>query len=207
LLTPSLSLNSNQAFARSYAAVKNRKGMKLIIVAALAVLILSGLAAASCHNSTGACRKSHYVCANEELIPHAKRCDGVEDCADGTDEYLCDQPGNKPITDMSVAERQAVTEVSCVKCTCSSGSITVANGAATWWNIATKAPRDMALLTGANTYQNRPCNPAGAATGSITLNVYKKKTTKGCRGWICCFRQASCNSCTVGGSASRCYVS
>ncbi|WP_394758379.1 LDL receptor domain-containing protein, partial [Flavobacterium sp.] len=38
----------------------------------------------SCHNATGSCQPHGFVCANEEVIPHAKRCDDIEDCADGT---------------------------------------------------------------------------------------------------------------------------
>jgi hypothetical protein len=177
--------------------------MKLLLIAAIAVLAVTQLAAAACHNATGTCTKDHFVCASEELVPHAKRCDGVEDCADGTDEYLCDQ-APKPIVDMTVAERNAVTEVACVKCTCRRGTITVASTNAVWFAIALRAPRGFTMMTDAPLQQNRPCNPAGTATTSIRLEVFKKQN-KGCRGWVCCVRQDACTVCTVGSPGTHCY--
>ena len=134
---------------------------------------------------------------NEELVAHSRRCDGVEDCADGTDEYMCDAAHfhhSKPVTDMTVAERTALTEVSCIKCTCSKGQISIASANAAWSKIALVAPRDRTMLTNAPGKQNKPCNPAG--TTNILLNVYKKQN-KGCRGWVCCFRQEWCSVCTL----------
>ena len=177
--------------------------MKFLLIAALALLVVSQLAAAACHNYTGTCTETAYVCANEEAIPHHKRCDGVEDCADGTDEYMCDQAPDKPLHDMSVAERNAITEVACIKCTCIKGTINVLKtGTAAWWLTAVTAPRDVTMMTDAPAQQNKPCSAAG--TSAITLNVYKKQN-KGCRGWICCFRQQQCNTCTVGTPATHCY--
>jgi len=179
-------------------------------LAILALLVLStvmvsadgsvAIAAAvpSCHNATGSCTKTHFVCANEELIAHSRRCDGVEDCADGTDEYMCDSTHfhhSKPVTDMTVAERTALTEVSCIKCTCSKGQITIGIANTAWFRIALVAPRDRTMLTNAPSKQNKPCNPASVQT--IVLNVYKKQN-KGCRGWVCCFRQEWCSACNSG---------
>jgi len=177
--------------------------MKLLLIAALAVLVASQLAAAACHNATGSCTKEHFVCANEEFVPHAKRCDGVEDCADGTDEYLCDQ-STVPLFERTVAERQAVIEVSCVKCTCFKGTIQVSTASTGyWWKIALAAPRGFTMMTDAPNYQNKPCNPT--TTTIIKLDVYKKQN-KGCRGWVCCFRQESCVTCsTTGTTATHCY--
>jgi hypothetical protein len=153
----------------------------------------------SCHNATGSCTETHFVCANEEMIPHSRRCDGVEDCADGTDEYMCDSEhfhADKPITDMTVAERTALTEVSCIKCTCLKGTITITTSStAAWRAIAFNSPRDKTLLTRAPSVQNKPCNSVW--TDTLTLNVYKKQN-KGCRGWVCCFRQEYCNVCNSG---------
>ena len=192
--------------------------MKTLLAATLAILALLvlntvmvsaagsvALATPGCHNATGSCTKTHFVCANEELIAHSRRCDGVEDCADGTDEYMCDAAHfhhSKPVTDMTVAERTALTEVSCIKCTCSKGQISIASTNTAWFKIALVAPRDRTLLTNAPSKQNKPCNPAG--TTNILLNVYKKQN-KGCRGWVCCFRQEWCSVCTSGTPQTNCW--
>ena len=172
----------------------------------LAVTSSSEVSASSftCHNATGSCTKTHFVCANEEVIPHSKRCDGVEDCADGTDEYMCEHEHlrNKALSDLTVSQRTAQTEVACIECTCLKGTITVASGNAAWWNIATTAPRDKTMLTSTPHKQNRPCNPA--ATAEIVLNVYKKQN-KGCRGFVCCFRQEECKSCNSYLKADNCW--
>ena len=184
--------------------------MKLVLLAALAVLVASQLVSAACHNATGSCTEQHFVCANEELIGHHKRCDGVEDCADGTDEYLCDQRADKAVFDLKESERNAVVEASCIYCTCWKSLITVTTASVPWWKIAVTAPRDVTLMTdfAASPVFNRACNPTCAT--SITLNVYKKKN-KGCRGWICCFRQQACTVCNTGAgcltatTAKHCY--
>jgi len=170
--------------------------MKLLLTIALAVLVASQLVSASCHNATGSCTKTHFVCANEESVAHHKRCNGVEDCADGTDEYLCDQAPT-PLMSLAPAERNAIMEVSCIKCTCKKGTLTINQVPAAWWQIALKAPRDFTMMTDDNTHSNTPCNTAKSA--QILLNVYKKQN-KGCRGWVCCFRQQQCSSCTGGGT-------
>jgi len=136
------------------------------------------------------------------MIPHAKRCDGVEDCADGTDEYMCDQ-ASTPLWDLSVAERTAITEVSCIKCTCYKGQVMINNGQGSWWKAALAAPRDFTMMTNSVNFQNKACNPAQVTT--IQVNVYKKQN-KGCRGWVCCLRQQACVVCSgAGNTASHCY--
>ena len=188
--------------------MSNKVIFALLAVAAVVLVFASNGAEAAevstCHNSTGSCNKNHFVCANEELVPHAKRCDGVEDCADGTDEYMCDQHPNKPLVDMSVAERTAVTEGGCVFCTCYKGQITVTSSStAAWWAMAKTAPRDRTMMTDAPLYGNRACRESTVT--SILLNVYKKQN-KGCRGWVCCFRQERCNACSPSGTiASHCW--
>lgn len=173
--------------------------MKVLIVSAVAVLAVSQLASAACHNATGSCTKTHFACANDELIPHAKRCDGVEDCADGTDEYLCQAPSNPK----SMSERMAAAEASCIKCTCFKTAITIPSTNTAWFAIAKVAPRDKTMLTDAPAVQNKACNPTN--TGSIKLNVYKKQN-KGCRGWVCCLRQEQCVTCPGGGTvANHCW--
>jgi hypothetical protein len=187
--------------------------MKLIVAAALLLAVCATMMTATaeaadvntpaCHNSTGSCRKHHFVCANEELVPHAKRCDGVEDCADGTDEYMCDQRADTPFHERTVAERDAIIETSCIFCTCPRGSITVLqSGDPAWWRIATTAPRDLRLMTYAVTLGNPACHPT--RTSQIQLNVYKKQN-KGCRGWVCCFRQQNCVACGTGLPTRNCW--
>ncbi len=169
------------------------------------VIFLSVPVAASekCHNSTGSCFSHGFVCANEEIIPFSKRCDGIEDCADGSDEYICDQTST-PFFERKYSERIAMIEASCIKCTCYKGSITISTTNAPWFNIAITSPRDMTMMTDAPSYGNKPCNPATGATTSIQLNVYKKQN-KACRGWVCCFRQEKCTSCGTGTPSSHCY--
>jgi hypothetical protein len=175
--------------------------MSLIIATALLVAAPAAVAA-SCHNATGSCAKNHFVCANEEMVPHAKRCDGVEDCADGTDEFMCDQ-SSKPLAELAIAERNAITEASCVFCTCKKGTIIVPSTNVPWFKIALTAPRDAIMMTNAPGQNNKPCNPASVSV--IKLNVYKKQN-KGCRGWVCCFRQEECSTCSAGGSpGTHCY--
>lgn len=175
--------------------------MKYILLISI-IALLSASCVYSCHNFTGSClHNGFFMCANEEMIPHSKRCDNIEDCADGTDEYMCDfKP--KPISEMTTAERVATTEVACIKCTCQKGTITIDSTNTVWFSIAMKAPRSFTMMTDAPTYQNKPCNPA--TTTSIKLNVYKKQN-KGCRGWVCCFRQEQCVSCSSGTTATHCY--
>ena len=167
---------------------------KVLLVAALLALAVSQLASAACHNATGSCTQDSFVCANGEAIAHSKRCDGVEDCADGTDEYLCDQSA-KPFDQLTVAERTAITEVACIKCTCLKGTVVVSAGA--WLQIGLKAPRGWTLMTDspATPVFNKACHPT--QTTQVTLEVYKKQN-KGCRGWVCCFRQKSCDTCSGG---------
>jgi hypothetical protein len=179
----------------------------LFLLFTITILSLSGYALGEqnsvCHNATGTCYSHGFVCANEEVISHNMRCNGVEDCADGTDEYMCDQ-SSTPIHALKPNERFAQIEVSCIKCTCLKGSITIASSNTAWFKIALTSPRDFTMMTDAPSYGNKPCNSATGATTSIQLNVYKKQN-KGCRGWVCCFRQERCVSCGTGSPASHCY--
>ena len=177
--------------------------MKVLIVFAIALLVVAQLASAACHNATGSCTATAFVCANDEVIPHSQRCDGVEHCADGTDEYMCDQAPT-PLFELAPSERNAITEVSCVKCMCFKGTITIANGATPWAKIARDAPRDRQMMTDAPSKGNPPCHPSTSNTASIVLNVYKKQN-KGCRGWVCCFRQQSCTCAGSFTSAFHCW--
>lgn len=173
-----------------------------IIIVSLSIMIFGFVSSQStptsttvnlCNNSTGSCTETHFVCANDEMIPHFRRCDGIEDCSDGTDEYLCRAS--------KFEDRMAEIETSCIKCTCYKGSITITTStSAAWRTIAFNSPRDTTLLTNAPTYGNKPCHPQW--TDTLTLNVYKKQN-KGCRGWVCCFRQEYCQACNSGKLPTR----
>jgi hypothetical protein len=177
------------------------------IILCITILTMSefvfGNSFSSCHNATGTCLDRGFVCANEEIVIHSKRCDGIEDCADGTDEYMCDG-STVPIQSMTPVVRIATTEGSCIKCTCLVGSITIASANTEWFKIALLSPRDFTMMTDAPAYGNKPCNSVTGATTSIKLNVYKKQN-KGCRGWVCCFRQERCVSCGTGSPSTHCY--
>lgn len=152
----------------------------------------------ACHNSTGSCTTNSFICASGEEVPHSMRCNDVEDCADGTDEYMC---SHSPTTFQS---RLADIEASCIKCTCYKGMITIPSTNTAWFTIAMNAPRDFNMMTDAPAENNKPCSPT--FTTSIELNVYKKKN-KGCRGWVCCLRQTSCSVCSGGKTtALHCYA-
>lgn len=174
----------------------------IVAVIATQTVSASSVAVAGCHNATGSCTPAAFICANEEAIPHAKRCDGVEDCADGTDEYMCDQAPT-PLHDLSVQKRTAITEVACIQCTCWKGTILIPSTNIPWFRTAVNAPRDNKMMTDAPQagVLNRPCHPTN--TNSILLNVYKKQN-KGCRGWVCCFRQETCN-CGTSTTARHCW--
>lgn len=65
--------------------------MRALVIAVIAVALCAAsanAAAAKCHNITGTCFEHGFQCANDEIVPHSKRCNGVEDCADGTDEFI-----------------------------------------------------------------------------------------------------------------------
>lgn len=181
------------------------------IVAFVALLgfsatLASAASAKGCHNITGTCFEHGFQCANEELVPHAKRCDGVEDCADGTDEFMCNHDDPTPLAERSDAERHAVQQASCVKCTCPITVLTITSSNA-WFPYAKKAPTDfIGLMTGTGAYAGLPCQPN--CVTSLLMGFYKKY--KVCRGWLCCARQRQCLGCSstlpcTGLTANRCY--
>ena len=151
---------------------------------------------ASCHNVTGTCLHHGFVCANEEVVHHGKRCDGIEDCADGTDEFMCDHPLRSALHERSEEQRHAFEQASCVKCNCAVNKMTITQSNP-WHKFAILAPVDfVGLATGAPTaYGGRQCNPK--CVSSIQMTFYKK--TGVCRGWLCCARQNQCITCNSGG--------
>jgi len=167
-----------------------------------------GADAAVCHNITGTCLPHGFVCANEEVVPHSQRCNGVEDCADGTDEFMCDQKDHRPLHERSAEERHAVQQASCIKCTCAVAVLSIVSGSA-WFNAAVASPTDfLGLMTGTGAYKGLPCS--AACIFKILMGFYKK--TSICRGWLCCARQRECSQCVGTGGctgktpANRCYA-
>jgi len=179
----------------------------------IALLSVSASAAAAsgnngCHNITGTCFDHGFQCANDEIVPHSKRCNGVEDCADGTDEFMCTHDDPTPLAERSPAERHAAMQATCVKCTCSVATLTITS-ASGWFTYAKQAPTDfIGLMTGTGAYKGLPCNTN--CVTSILVGFYKKY--KVCRGWLCCARQRECLACqtttpctTAATSSTRCY--
>jgi hypothetical protein len=179
--------------------------MRALLIAAfvLAALAPSVMAAGKgCHNITGTCLDHGFVCANEEVIPHAQRCNGVEDCADGTDEFMCQHEDDSPLHLRAPEARHAAEQASCIACTCTAAVLQIQWGSA-WWQYAVKAPTDfIGLMTGTDAYRGRPCSPT--CTWKLTVAFYKK--TGVCRGWVCCMRQRWCDACFNTNPAAACVA-
>ena len=160
-------------------------------------------AAKACHNITGTCLPQGFVCANEEVIPHSQRCNGVEECADGTDEFMCEHKDHSPLPERSTEERQLVQQASCIQCACLAAVVDVVKGSA-WFNFARSAGTDfIGLMTGTDAYRGLPCS--SVCIFKIKMAFYRKNNV--CRGWLCCARQRECMQCSGAQStANRCYV-
>lgn len=191
-----------------------------IAAAVLVLLAASGaraedtaaaFAKARCHNITGTCLHHGFVCSNEEVVDHAKRCDGHEDCRDGTDEFMCGEELTSPLHERSSEQRQAFAQATCVHCNCAANTLTINQGDS-WYDFALHAPVDYyGLGTGDPfAYGGRNCNPP--CTKRIKMTFYRK--TGVCRGYLCCARQNQCIECFSGGACpnfnnpgffKRCY--
>jgi hypothetical protein len=175
------------------------------IAAALLALTVSGRPV--CHNITGTCLAHGFECVSGEVVTHAQRCDGVEDCSDGTDEFMCEHEDHRPLFERTPEERHALTQATCVNCNCAATAYTVTGA---WLTYGLASPTDISLMTGTvNQYPGLPCH--SRCTTSLVLGFYKKNRI--CRGWLCCARQRACTGCTTAGSCGgissstlyRCY--
>lgn len=162
--------------------------------ALLALLAVAAVARPVCHNITGTCTERGFECVSGEVVKHAQRCDGVEDCSDGTDELLCEHADHRPLFERTAEEREAMQQASCVNCNCAATSYSVTTSSL-WWPYAVVAPTDVQLMTHAN---GQPCKQA--CTTEILMGFYRKNRI--CRGWLCCARQRWCQTCTTAGGCA-----
>jgi len=180
--------------------------MKSLLIA-MTLFAMAAFARPVCHNITGTCLPHGFECISGEVVPHAQRCNGVEDCSDGTDEFLCDHEDHRPLAERTEEERHQFQQASCVNCNCAVTAYQVTNAMA-WWPYAIVAPTDISLMTGSGIYGGKPCRNGCAST--ITIGFYKKNRI--CRGWLCCARQRQCIACgagptycSTGSTSNRCY--
>ena len=178
--------------------------MKTIMILLTAALML--VSCEACHNSTGACHHNgKFECLDGSMVTHAQRCNGVEDCKDGMDEFMCPRTAH--------GHHEVHEEASCgPSCACEVATTTVASTSTSYFNFAVYAPTWGILMTGTPVAGRWGCNPLNTKTSAVQMVWYKKggvanaqgncvgNTRK--RGFICCGRQQAC-TCLAAGTA-RC---
>ena len=178
------------------------------------VLLAMALSASAhtCQNTTGACMTNgKYMCADSTTISWEKRCDDVEDCVDGSDEFLCPHriaKGDGP--------RNMHELMSCgPSCACNPSSSNVA-AASPFYTMAMHAPvwsyndgtNSGDLMSGTPLNGMWGCNTVAGKTDSVWM-VWYRKGSETCvgnprqGGFICCGRAFKC-VCATGVTGNRC---
>ena len=164
-------------------------------IAILLACVSLALGAIPCHNSTGACHHNgKYECADGSAVPWAKRCDGVEDCPEGGDEFSCPTHGFKE-------------QASCGP-TCNCGvSVTDVVSTSPYYQMSLYAPQWDGgtrgnLMTGTPVRGMWGCNTVALKTSAVRMMWYKKGgselATPACvgntrrTGLVCCGRAIAC---------------